>query len=93
MDVSIRKPKPEVPVGTVKSDYMHKLLRKLELKELKKVCLQAKMQHPLKKIPKSMPKKVDYSPQITFVRHQGAWGCGMFARVACWDIMNELACP
>jgi hypothetical protein len=36
-----------------------------------------------------LPSAVDYSSFLPFVRHQGGYGCGMFAHVACWDIMNE----
>jgi hypothetical protein len=41
----------------------------------------------------ALPSKVDYSSLIPFVRHQGAYGCGMNAGSACWDIMNEKICP
>ncbi len=68
MNVSVRKPNPEVPFVTVKADDTHKLLRKLELKELKKIRVRVKMLRPQKKKPKGIPKQVDYSPQMTFVR-------------------------
>lgn len=40
-----------------------------------------------------MPPWVDYTPYIPFVRHQGAWGCAMFSKAACWDICNNRVCP
>ncbi len=40
-----------------------------------------------------LPPKVDYAPKIRFVRHQGAYACGMNAAAACWDVMNELISP
>jgi hypothetical protein len=93
MDIPARKPKPETPFGINEADEMHKLLRDLELKELRQICLNARALPPPEKLPKLIPKIVDYSPHLRFIRHQGAWGCGMFAQVACWDIMNDLACP
>lgn len=41
----------------------------------------------------ALPRKVDYTPLIPFVRNQGAWGCGMYSLAACWDICNNLVCP
>ncbi len=92
MSVPIRKPIPEKPSRIAVVDEMHKLLRKRELLQMKKACLRAKKLRPPLKIP-PLPKQVDYAPQIPFVRYQGAWGCHQYARAACWDIMNELACP
>lgn len=71
------------------------LLRKRELREIRKV---SKLSHQAKldvtpELKPQLIKKVDYTAQIPFVRHQGAWGCGMYAAATCWDIMNELACP
>jgi hypothetical protein len=44
----------------------------------------------------NIPTKLDYSENIKYVRHQGAYACGMNAIAACWDIMNERStayCP
>ena len=72
---------------------VYKLVRTLELEELQRIRVLSKGAPPVKfKPPLFLPKKIDYTPQIPFIRHQGAWGCHQFAQAACWDIMNELAC-
>ena len=41
----------------------------------------------------SLASEVDHSPYLRFIREQGGYGCTYCARSACWDIMNEKACP
>jgi hypothetical protein len=40
-----------------------------------------------------IPKAIDYSQYIHFVREQGAWGCFAYSLAACMDILNEMKCP
>ena len=40
-----------------------------------------------------VPAAVDHSKHISFVRHQGAYGCGMNAAAACVDILWTMNCP
>jgi len=73
-------------------------IKELRLEEIK---LEAKVREQSKQAPKTwkpedlkkFPSKVDYSHLIQFVRHQGAWGCFANSIAACWDILNEMACP
>ncbi len=65
-----------------------------EKQELLRAYELSKETPPLKfKKKPSLPPKVDYTPQIPFVRHQGAFACGQNAGAACWDVMNELVSP
>jgi hypothetical protein len=80
-------------VRPIPADPRLKILRDAELMELTRLSEAAKLLPPLREVPIPIPDHVDYSPQIPFIRHQGGWGCFMYARAACWDIMNELACP
>jgi hypothetical protein len=36
---------------------------------------------------------VDHSSHVRYVRDQGAWGCGMNAEAAIWDILLDMYCP
>lgn len=36
---------------------------------------------------------VDLSPHLRFIRSQTGLGCWGYATLACWDIMNDMACP
>ena len=41
----------------------------------------------------TLPIKVDHSSHVRYVRHQGAYACGMNAQAAVWDILNDMYCP
>jgi hypothetical protein len=63
--------------------------------ELIRTAMEQSFQTPLtwtKSSVKALPSKVDYTPFIPFVRHQGGYGCGMYSQCACWDIQNEMNC-
>jgi hypothetical protein len=40
-----------------------------------------------------VPKKVDLSEYLYYIRKQGGMGCWGYATLAVWDIMNEISCP
>jgi len=42
---------------------------------------------------KAPPAKVDLSKYLHYIRKQAGGGCWGYARLAVWDIMNEMACP
>jgi len=41
----------------------------------------------------ALPAMVDHSSHVRYVRDQGAWGCGMNAEAAIWDILLDMYCP
>lgn len=69
-----------------------RIREKLELLRTQK-CSKAAVIDIVKTELKLVPPKVDYAPQIPFVRHQGAYACGLNAAAACWDVMNEQVNP
>jgi len=69
-----------------------RMLEKLELQRTQKSSKAAAIDFKKKDL-KFVPPNIDYAPQIPFVRHQGAYACGMNAAAACWDVMNELISP
>lgn len=40
----------------------------------------------------ALPASVDHSVHVKFIRHQGAYGCGMNAAANCWDILLAKYC-
>jgi len=41
----------------------------------------------------ALPPWVDHSVHVKYIRHQGAYGCGLNAAAACWDILLAKYCP
>lgn len=39
-----------------------------------------------------LPPWVDHSVHVKYIREQGAWGCGLNAQAACWDILLDKYC-
>ncbi len=43
-------------------------------------------------LPPALPPWVDHSVHVKYIRHQGAYGCGLNAAAACWDILLAKYC-
>ncbi len=42
---------------------------------------------------RALPAAVDHSAHARYVRHQGAYGCGLNAQAAVWDMLLSMYCP
>src|ERR1035437_3074484 len=51
----------------------------------------AALSYPLA-MPPALPPWVDHSVHVKYIRHQGAYGCGLNAAAACWDILLAKYC-
>jgi hypothetical protein len=68
-----------------------KQIDKIEI-NLRTIASQAAVLSFAPDAPPAFPASVDHSVHIKYIRHQGAYACGMNAAAACWDILLDKYC-